>query len=158
MDITLTLAGVVLGSGATLAGQLLVRSREERERWIGIMLDACANIYMLEDEFLASAGLHRPPPYFAGERYERWSRRDRALAGARLRLVTESPELLGLESQLRESGRRLWHFAHSGGADAEEADLALLLHAHRLVLESFVATSQRTMRFTRRRPSLSDRM
>jgi hypothetical protein len=146
MEIMLTLVGVVLGSGATLVAQLTVRRREERERWVGIMLDACASIYMLEDEFMAAAGLFHPPPYFESERFMRWSRRDRALAAARLKLVADNGRVHELEAELRESGRKLWHFARQRGADATRQELAEGLDRHRELLDEFVRVARLSLR------------
>ena len=146
MEIALTLAGVVVGSAGTLIAQLAVRRREERERWVGVMLEACASIYMLEDEYLACAGMAHPPPYFASERFQRWSRQERALAGARLRLVADQERLHEIESELRASGKRLWWLAREAGPAADPDDFETKVDCHRELLEEFVSTARTSLR------------
>lgn len=146
MEIAFTLLGVAVGSGSALAAQLLVRRREERRHWVGIMFEACAKIYMLEDEFMAAVGTADPPPYCQGERFMRWSRGDRAHAGAHLRLVSGNERLHELEVGLRESGRQIWHRARDRGSSAEQEEFGAMLDQHRALLEQFVTEARPSVR------------
>lgn len=144
MEVILALVGVIIGSGTTLAAQLGVRRREERERWLATVLDACAAIYKIEDAFISIIDLAGGPPFLLEERAARWPRDERAQAGARLRLVTDNDDLQNLETELRISGKALWNYAQRD--DATLNDLQEGLDEHRAMLERFVEAARPILR------------
>ena len=140
-EVVIGLVGALVGATAAVAGQFVVRRREERERWVGLLLEDCAKIYVLEDSYIgaiweAFGELKQPA------RLKDWSRTDRAQAQARLTIVCTDDALLSVADSLRENGRAMWHAASSG--DQPEWDR--LLDKHRQNLAQFVARAKITAR------------
>jgi hypothetical protein len=111
------LVGALIGAAAAVGGQMVVRRRQERERWVGVLLEECARIYMLEDGFAsavweATFGAPRNPGRLAD-----WSRSDRAMASARLTIVCSDDDLLASAEALTRTGKALWHVAQTGSKD-----------------------------------------
>ena len=142
MEIALTLLGVVIGSGVTLVGQIIVRRREERERWAGVMLETCAIIYRLEDEFMSSVTRAFRQPFYETDRYKRWSRSDRAHAAARLRLVSDCQRLHDLDSRLRDSGRTIMRLAQQDGTAISSAEVKAWSDQHEGLLDEFMSVAR----------------
>jgi hypothetical protein len=136
-EILVGLMGAAIGAGAAIAGQFLVRRREERERWVGLLLDDCARIYMLEDSYTgalweAFGGPSEP------ERLADWPRAERAMAEARLTIVCTDDGLIDSVTTLRDNGRAMWHAAQSGAQPQWDE----LLQTHRRHLHQFVARAR----------------
>lgn len=70
----------------------------------------------------------------------------RRAGGARLRLVADNERLHEFGAELRESGKRLWHFARHHEAEAVEQELAERLDGHRELLDDFVRVAQLSLR------------
>ncbi len=140
MELVIPLIGVALGGGLALAGQLLLRQREEGERHKRLLLDDCAVIFELEDEFMAACGIVAR----GGDdsRLQDWSRRDRARAGGRIRMLANDHHLIELEDQLRQSGRDLfWSLDRGDGFDK----IGPHLDEHRQVLDQFLSRASQSV-------------
>jgi hypothetical protein len=131
------LLGALVGAAAAVGGQFIVRRRQERERWVGVLLEDCAHIYMLEDSFIGavSEAFSEPP---RPERLRDWPRSERAMAGARLTIVCSDDELLKRAEGLTDSGKELWYTAQ--GHSEEEFYEAM--ERHRVALADFVARAR----------------
>lgn len=110
------LVGAMIGAAAAVGGQMVVRRRQERERWVGVLLEECARIYMLEDSFAGAVWEAFGQPRNPG-RLADWSRSDRAMASARLTIVCTDDELLASADALTSTGKELWHVAQTGSKD-----------------------------------------
>jgi hypothetical protein len=127
------LFGALIGAAAAVGGQFVVRRRQERERWVAVLLEECARIYMIEDSFISAVweafGEQQSPA-----RLRDWPRSERAMAGARLTIVCTDDELLRRAENLTETGKQLWHTAQ----DDSEEEWYDAMERHRRGLADFV--------------------
>jgi hypothetical protein len=136
-EVIVGLLGALVGAAVAVGGQYVVRRREERERWVGLLLEDCAKIYVLEDSYTGALWEAFGDPQDPG-RLEDWPPQDRALAEARLTIVCTDGELIAAVGALRDTGRAMWHAAKDG--DRSEWDR--LLEKHRENLARFVSRAQ----------------
>jgi hypothetical protein len=130
------LLGALIGAAAAVGGQVVVRRRQERERWIGVLLEESARIYMLEDSYIGALWEAFGEPQDPA-RLRDWPRSERAMAGARLTIVCSDDELLKSAEDLTSIGKELFHEARRSEEDLYEGQ-----ERHRRALEAFVARAR----------------
>lgn len=140
-ELIVGLIGVLVGAGAALGGQLIVRRRQERERWVSLLLEECSRIYALEDTYTGAIWEAFGEPKNPG-RLQDWSRADRLMAQARLTIICTDDELISTLNWLRDNGRAVWHAASNGDTD----EWARLRDLHRDRLTHFVSLARTAAR------------
>ncbi len=141
MEVVFGLVGVVVGAVVAFAGQVFIRRREEKERWLTVLLEECANLYVLEQEFRGGIWLAYGEGDF--ERLRQWGRTDRRMSGTKLRLVCTDSELVDSAERLTALGKQVWNVAKE---DPDGESWRRLMDDHERALDDFVRLAQQAAR------------
>jgi hypothetical protein len=135
------LVGVIAGALIALGGQYLLRSTERKDRNSTLVLEQCALLIALSEDFRNRVWSERngeEAGYVAG-----WDIGSYRLAEARLRLLSPGLAVAADLEPLRETGKDLgkaWQFTPDNEAAVDSA-----WKAHRAAIERFAAASSRTL-------------
>jgi hypothetical protein len=117
----LTLLAAVAGAAIALAGQHIARRREERRHAGQLLLEECAQVAALAEDYSDRVWEERTLGLTG--RVEAWDLRGEGLAVSRLRILCDDAVLIAALDELAEAGRSLGTYWRAGGADLEEVDV-----------------------------------
>jgi hypothetical protein len=135
MEAWIGLAGVIAGAAIALGGQYLTRRSEQRERLTTVLLEQCATVVALSEDFRNRVWEERNQ--LAENVVAMWDLAAYRLAEARLRILCRDPDVLAAVEVLRKSGASLgetWRLSPK-----DEAAVNAALEAHRSALKAFIA-------------------
>jgi hypothetical protein len=148
MQAWIGLVGVIAGAVIVLSGQYVTRRSEVRERQQTLLLEQCAQVAALSEDFRNRVWEERHQ--VAEGVVARWDLGAYRLAQARLRILCDETDLLSALQVLSEAGGnlgRIWRLSPEGGAEnVQEA-----WETHRSALNSFIKASSRLLRFQAKR-------
>lgn len=134
------LVGVIAGALIAFGSQYLVNRAERQERDTGLLLEQCALVIALSEDHRNRVWEERQGR--AADLVAKWDFGAYRLAEARLRVLSQEPDLLAALAALRESGKALglaW-FGH-----ADEAVIDTTWVANRDAIERFVTVSSQVV-------------
>lgn len=147
MQAWIGLVGVLAGAAIALGGQYVTRRSEVRERQESLLLEQCALVVALSEDFRNRVWEERHK--VADGVVAHWDLGAYRLAQARLRIMCNEPDVLSALGALSQAGGdlgKLWRLASAGEKNVQEA-----WEAHRSALNSFIASSSRLLRARARR-------
>ena len=130
------LIGVIAGALIAFGSQYLVSRTERQERNTGFVLEQCALVIALSEDHRSRVWEERQGT--AVDLVAKWDIGAYRLAEARLRVLSQEPNLLAALEALRESGKELG-LAWFGAVDEAVVDTAWA--ANRAAIERFVTVS-----------------
>jgi hypothetical protein len=141
MNALITLFAAVAGASIALAGQYLTRRGEVRTRTGDFVLDQCASIIALSDDFRNRVWEEKELGLTG--KVDEWDLTGYRHAAARLMILSGDAGLLGALEDLTESGKRLAGYWRRGQVDP--AELERRREEDKEVCARFVAASARTL-------------
>jgi hypothetical protein len=142
MNAFIALLAAVAGASIALAGQYMTRRGEVRTRTGEFILDQCASIIALSDDFRNRVWEEKELGLTG--RVDAWDLTGYRHAAARLMVLSDDAALLSALEDLTESGKRLAGYWRRGQADP--AELERRREADKEVCARFVAASAKTLR------------
>jgi hypothetical protein len=141
------LLGVLVGALVAASAQLWVRRSQTRERWLGELLQRCAEIYALES---ASRGQAFDAVHGTARPAAAWDPVPRRQAEAAVFLLTTDAALTGSVEELGRAGRELQRAIHDAAADAPgKAAFEERAAAHAAALDMFASAARDALRHRR---------
>jgi hypothetical protein len=138
----ITLFAAVAGASIALAGQYLTKRGEVRTRTGEFILDHCASIVALSDDFRNRVWEEKE--LGLPGKVDAWDLTGYRHAAARLMILSDDTALLGALEDLTESGKRLAGYWRRGQADP--AELERRRDEDKTVCARFVAASAKALR------------
>ena len=142
MEAWVALIGAVAGATIAIAGQYVVRRSEARERASTLLLEQCAQLVALSEDYRNRVWEERHN--LSNEAVAAWDLSAYRLAEARLRLLCRTPSVLSALDNLRRSGIALgsaWRLSNTESPDVEQA-----WKVHRDALNDFIEASSKIVR------------
>ena len=135
------LLGVLVGALVAATAQLWVRRSQTRERWLGELLQRCAEIYALESASRGHAfdAVRRPGP----DPVRPWDTERRREAEAAVFLLTTDAALTESVEVLSRSGREMSRAVRDGATDDVFQERAA---AHAAALDAFARAAREALR------------
>jgi hypothetical protein len=137
VDAWVALIGAVAGATIAIVGQYAARRSDARERAITLLLEQCAEVVALAEDYRSRVWEERNN--LSNDAVARWNISAYQLAEARLKILCRAPSLVSALDALRKAGIALgktWRLSRSEGPDVQQA-----WEAHREALNHFIMTS-----------------
>lgn len=135
------LVGVLAGALIAFGSQYLLSKTERHERNTGFLLEQCAILISLSEDYRNRVWEERH--HIAADVVAKWDLGAYRLAQARLMVLSQEPDFLAAIEALYESGKALGRSWRIGSAD--EASLDENWRAHRTAINRFVAVSSKVV-------------
>jgi hypothetical protein len=136
------LVGVIAGALVAFGGQYLMGRSERQERSAAILLEQCAVLIALSEDFRGRVWDERNIP--GSDAVGKWDGERYGLAEARLRLLSQEPDFLAALEALRESGKALAQAWDRAASDEAAVDGAW--REYRRAITQFVTVGSRLIR------------
>lgn len=134
---------MVAGAAIALGGQFLTRRSEQRERLATVLLEQCAAMIALSEDFRNRVWEERNR--LAEDAVAKWDLAGYRLAQARLRILCRDPDVLTAIERLRKAGTDLGGTWRVSPHDETAVDAAW--EAHRSALKAFIAVGSELLQF-----------
>lgn len=147
MQVWIGLVGVIAGAVIALGGQYVTRRSEVRERQETLLLEQCALVVALSEDFRNRVWEERHN--VAEGVVARWDLGAYRMAQARLRIMCNEPDVLSALGTLSQAGGdlgKMWRLSPDSEKDVQEA-----WEVHRSAINSFIACSSQLLRAQARR-------
>jgi hypothetical protein len=137
MGAWVTLLATIAGASIALAGQHVARRRDSRTRIGELLLEQCAQVVGLSDDFRVRVWEERELGLRG--RVDTWDLSGYRHAAARLKILCDDAALLDALEEMTEAGKELGRYWRRGGADP--AEIEARRDRDKLARQRFVAAS-----------------
>jgi hypothetical protein len=141
-DAWVTLIAAVSGGLIALSGQYLVHRDEDRKRRAAQILELCATMVALSEDFLNRLWEERNLGHTG--RVDSWDLPASRLTEAKLRILVDDPQLLSALDEVQLSGKVLGASWRRGQIDDKEVEGRY--REHRAAITHFFTVSRRLLR------------